>query len=126
MTTTRADASRDDTEAFRFLAWAWNVTAAKAYAEGRTPEGRLSPRAWAGFLSAIWINEDHISEVDLSAPLIAVPIPNAGPLIIDGWHRIARALREQVTELPVIILTEQEEYACRIYGGDKAPTARFR
>ncbi|KAA9375969.1 hypothetical protein F5972_24935 [Microbispora cellulosiformans] len=126
MTTTRADASRDDTEAFRFLAWAWNVTVAKAYAEGRTPEGRLSPCAWAGFLTAIWINEDHISEVDLSVPLIAVPIPNAGPFIIDGWHRIARTLREHVIELPVIILTEQEEYACRIYGGDKAPTARFR
>ncbi|MEU8178632.1 hypothetical protein AB0C14_37685 [Microbispora hainanensis] len=126
MTTTRADASRDDTEAFRFLAWAWNVTVAKTYANGRTPEGRLSPRAWAGFLTAIWINEDHISEVDLSVPLIAVPIPNAGPFIIDGWHRIARALREQVAELPVIILTEQEEYDCRIYGGDKVPTARFR
>ncbi|MEZ0076252.1 hypothetical protein [Planotetraspora sp. GP83] len=126
MDTAHADAGQEETEVFHFLAWSWNITAAKGYAHGRKPGGRLSPRAWGRYLAAIWIDEVRVSEVDLTVPLIAVPIPDAGLFIIDGWHRIARALREEVAELPVIVLAEQEEYACRIYGGEKTPTIWIR
>ncbi|MFF4778991.1 hypothetical protein ACFY05_39825 [Microtetraspora fusca] len=119
--TTPAETGQGGVEAFHFLAWSWNVTTANTYAEGRPTTGRLDPRKWSGYLGAIRIDEAHVGEVDLSVPLIAVPIPNAGPFVIDGWHRIARALREGVTDLRVVVLTAEEEYACRIYGGDKVP-----
>jgi hypothetical protein len=44
-------------------------------------------------------------------------LPNAGHN--DGWHRLAKAKREGVTELPVIVLDEDQEFEVRIYGGDK-------
>ncbi|MCC5579242.1 hypothetical protein IMZ11_26800 [Microtetraspora sp. AC03309] len=113
-------------EAFHFLAWSWDVTTAKAYAEGRKPTGRLDPDVWRGYLGAIRIDDTRIGTVDLSVPLIAVLIPNAGPFIIDGWHRIARALRDGVPKLQVVLLTAEEEYACRIHGGDKVPAVRLR
>ena len=119
MTTTPATSGNGSTETFRFLAWAWNLSMAKPLAEGRTPGGRLDPAQWRGLLGTIRLDDDYIGDVDLSVPLIAVPIPDAGLFIIDGWHRIARALREEITELPVIVLTAEEEYTCRIYGGDK-------
>ncbi|WP_433413247.1 hypothetical protein ACQP1V_29170 [Microtetraspora malaysiensis] len=100
-------------ESFHFLAWSWNVTMAKSYATGRKPTGRLAPDAWRGYLGAIRIEDARIGAVDLSVPLIAVPIPDAGPFIIDGWHRIACALRDGVSELQVVLLTAEEEYACR-------------
>ncbi|WP_433420847.1 hypothetical protein ACQP1V_09120 [Microtetraspora malaysiensis] len=113
-------------EAFHFLAWSWNVTAAKSYATGRKPIGRLAPEVWRGYLSAILIEDARIGAVDLSVPLIAVPIPNAGPFIIDGWHHIARALRDGVPKLQVVLLTAEEEYTCRIHGYDKVSAVRIR
>jgi len=43
--------------------------------------------------------------------------PNTGHN--DGWHRLAKARHHGVTDLPVIVLDEQQEYQVRIWGGDK-------
>lgn len=40
-------------------------------------------------------------------------------MIIDGWHRIARAQREDISELPVVLLNEDQEYEVRLFGGTK-------
>ncbi|MEU8178634.1 hypothetical protein AB0C14_37695 [Microbispora hainanensis] len=109
-----------EVETFRLMGWTWDVSAAKKYAASRHPGGHLRPRHWAGLLALIDIDQAHAELVDLSEPLIAVPAsPRGGALVIDGWHRIARALREGVTELPVILLSKEEEYACRIHGGSR-------
>jgi hypothetical protein len=44
-------------------------------------------------------------------------LPNTGHN--DGWHRLAKARDNSVTDLPVIVLDEQQEYQVRIWGGDK-------
>ncbi|GGL42544.1 hypothetical protein [Planomonospora parontospora] len=109
-----------DVEMFQLLAWRWNVTTAKSYAAGRTPDRQLDPATWAGLLSLIVIDEHHAEGVDLAEPVIAVPVPDGGgPLVIDGWHRIHKALTTGVERLPVIFLTAEEELACRIHGGEK-------
>ncbi|MBG0824898.1 hypothetical protein HS048_29810 [Planomonospora sp. ID91781] len=107
-------------EMFHLLAWRWNVTTAKAYAAGRTPNTHLNPASWSGLLALIVIDTEHARTVDLAEPLIAVPVPDGGgPLVIDGWHRIHKALATGVERLPVIFLTAEEELACRVHGGEK-------
>jgi len=107
-------------EQFHLLAWRWDVTAAKALAAGRAPNATLVPADWAGLLRLIRIDADHAATVDLAQPLIAVPIPHdGGPLIIDGWHRLHQALSTGVEHLAAILLTAEEELACRIHGGEK-------
>jgi hypothetical protein len=46
--------------------------------------------------------------------------PEAGDLIIDGWHRIARAVHEGLKELPAHFLTTEDERRCRDF--DNADT----
>ncbi|QFY12933.1 hypothetical protein GBF35_45950 [Nonomuraea phyllanthi] len=117
------ESATDDSrvETFQMLAWKWNITAAKQLTAGREPTGQLDPQAWAGMLYLIRIDHAHAATVDLDEPVIAVPIPDAGWLIIDGWHRIHKALTHDVDRLPVIVLTPEEELACRIFGGEKGP-----
>ncbi|MFE0156736.1 hypothetical protein ACFWY5_57095 [Nonomuraea sp. NPDC059007] len=107
-----------EVEWFQILAWRWDVTAAKRLARGREPQGRLDPAAWKGMLGLITINTEHAARVDLSEALIVAPVPNGGMLIIDGWHRLHKALNTGITELRAVVLTVEEELACRIFGGE--------
>jgi hypothetical protein len=51
-------------------------------------------------------------EVDLSVPIIVASIENwdksVGRLPIDGWHRIAYALKEGIAALPMYLLSVEE------------------
>ncbi|MEV4285465.1 ParB N-terminal domain-containing protein [Nonomuraea bangladeshensis] len=113
----RADSS--DFEVFQMMAWRWNITTAKKLASARAPQGRIEPTEWAGMLRLVAIDPHHAAEVDLSEPLIVATVPNGGMLIIDGWHRLYKALTMDVAELPAVVLTAEEELACRIFGGEK-------
>jgi nitrogen fixation protein len=108
------------TEIFQFLLYRWNVTRAREVAKN-LPVHRFNAQPWFGWLGLIRVDEDHARTADLNQPLIVVKIRELGgsPLIIDGWHRLAKAKREGVTELPVIVLDEDQEFKVRIYGGDK-------
>ncbi|MFI6295965.1 ParB N-terminal domain-containing protein [Nonomuraea sp. NPDC050790] len=107
-----------EVEWFQILAWRWNITTAKQLAKDREPQARLDPAAWKAMLGVITINTEHAARVDLTEPLIVAPVPNGGMLIIDGWHRLHKALNTGVTELQAVILTAEEELACRIFGGE--------
>jgi hypothetical protein len=54
---------------------------------------------------------DHVLTCDLSVPLLFVPFAGRHQLV-DGWHRLARALIEGETlglaELPAFLLTQEE------------------
>lgn len=113
----RTDSSR--LEVFQMMAWRWDITTAKKLTRARTPQGRIEPREWAGMLRLVSINTEHAAQVDLSEPLIVATVPNGGMLIIDGWHRLYKALTTGVAELPAVVLTAEEELACRIFGGEK-------
>ncbi|GAA1771966.1 ParB N-terminal domain-containing protein [Nonomuraea bangladeshensis] len=121
-TTSRSATGRPDSsrlEFFQMMAWRWDITTAKKLTRARTPQGRIDPREWAGMLRLIAINTEHAAEVDLAEPLIVATVPNGGMLIIDGWHRLYKALTMEVAELPAVVLTAEEEVACRIFGGEK-------
>jgi hypothetical protein len=103
---------------FILLGWAWDVELAAQLAP-RHPviQGDLRALGWAR--AVIRVDSAHARTADLTRPLLAVPIPEVKtPLVVDGWHRIHRAISEGLTELPVIVLDEIDEWACRIRGGD--------
>ncbi|MER6171295.1 hypothetical protein [Streptosporangium sp. NPDC001681] len=104
-------------EEFYFLAYAWDITAAKERAANE-PTGNLIVPEWRGVASMVDVDQGHAATVNLSEPLIVVPIDDAGHFPVDGWHRIYRALREGVPALKAVILTTDEERQIHIYGGD--------
>ncbi|GAA2406180.1 hypothetical protein GCM10010191_12700 [Actinomadura vinacea] len=113
---------RDATgQMFVFLGWAWDVDkAARLAARHPVMRADITRLGWAR--PVINVDPVHAATVDLSRPLLAVPVPNAAvPLVIDGYHRIHRAITERVTELPVILLDAADERACRIMGGGITP-----
>ncbi|WP_155338288.1 hypothetical protein [Acrocarpospora corrugata] len=101
------------------LAWRWNVSQAKQITAGRTPNGVITTAEWRGMLRMVVIDEIHAESVDLSEPLIAVPVPSGGPLIIDGWHRLHKALSSETETLRAHLLSVDEELTCRMFGGEK-------
>ncbi|MFF0861409.1 hypothetical protein ACFYUV_06630 [Nonomuraea sp. NPDC003560] len=107
-------------EFFQMLSWRWDVTAAKKFIQGREAEGRIDPREWSGMLHLVAIDPEHAARVDMSEPLIVITVPDSGMLIIDGWHRLYKALDTGVPELAAVILTTEEELACRIFGGESS------
>lgn len=60
----------------------------------------------------IGINEGHLDHVDMSKPIIIVQRPAAtlqdGDLVIDGHHRIARAMRDGLKMIKCVVLTQEE------------------
>lgn len=113
----RADSSR--LEFFQMLGWRWDITAAKKLTQSRAPEGRIVTEWWAGMLNLVAIDAEHAARVDLSEPLIVATVPTGGMLIIDGWHRLCKAVTIGLPELSAVVLTAEEERACRIFGGEE-------
>ena len=109
-----------DREVFQFLTYRWNVTKAQQVA-ATLPVRQFNAEPWFGWLGLIHVDEDHLQDANLDRPILMVKIRELGgsALVIDGWHRLAKAQREGVTELPVIVLDEDQEHDARIYGGDK-------
>jgi hypothetical protein len=69
----------------------------------------------AGFASLIHVDPARVDEVHLTAPILIAPVPELGSLVIDGWHRVHRALRDGVTLLPARMLSEADEKRIRIH-----------
>ncbi|GAA4924082.1 hypothetical protein HD597_011233 [Nonomuraea thailandensis] len=113
----RTDRSR--LEFFQILGWSWDITTAKKLAQGRTPERLIVTEWWAAMLNLVAIDAEHAARVDLSVPLIAATVPTGGILIIDGWHRLCKAVTIGLPELHAVVLTAEEERACRICGGEE-------
>ncbi|MGI5281727.1 hypothetical protein ACQEVF_59300 [Nonomuraea polychroma] len=106
-------------EVFHFGPYAWNINLAEDIVQGRGPDYVRADETGPLFL--VHINEDYAATVDLTKPLIVAPIPDAGNLVIDGWHRIWKARKTGVETLPAHLLAPEEEYRVRIHGGDKGP-----
>lgn len=109
-------------EHFQFLGYRWDVTRAKAMARD-LPVGRIDVRPFFSWLDAVRINAEHLAHVDLDKPLILARVGELGgaAMLIDGWHRVARARRDGVTTLPCVVLDLAQERAVRLFGGSKSP-----
>jgi hypothetical protein len=117
------------------LTWTWNVTLADYLVRQRPlPPGSdqpaldgLFPVASVEFLIERMLEPEERERAlgpgfRLSQPLLCAPLrftigeteAEFGPLPIDGWHRLWRALQEGVPRLPYYCLTEEEEEFCLV------------
>ncbi len=64
------------------------------------------------YYEAVKIDWDKADKTDLAVPVI-VATEEGKPVLIDGWHRYAKALRQRLLEVPAVILTEEETTAIR-------------
>ena len=89
----------------------WNITSAAAWIEENLDQVELSvvqlnpssPEADPKNL-----DEDFIPKADLSKPVIMVRMRPEFSRLIDGNHRVAKARRLGVKELPAYYLTEEQ------------------
>jgi hypothetical protein len=69
-------------------------------------------------LPLIRIAPEHAMTTDIAKPLTIAPLPSeaqyTGAIVIDGWHRVYRALRENRTHLPMYLISPATEQAARI------------
>ncbi|MEU5993850.1 hypothetical protein ABZ806_33175 [Spirillospora sp. NPDC047418] len=116
--TTSHDTEHDPyDQVFVLLGWAWDVARA-ARAATRYPVSHANVSDIGALGALIRIDHEYAERVDLSRPLLAVPLPEVRtPIVIDGWHRIHKARQTGVTDLPVIFLDADDERACRLMGG---------
>jgi hypothetical protein len=96
-------------ERFHLLRWSWNVTRGWQIAGDRGAVD-IPVSALGSLLGLIRIDHEHVKTVDTSRPLLAVPFPDDPSvlLVIDGWHRIARAVTDGLESLPVVPLSADE------------------
>ena len=64
------------------------------------------------YYEAVKIDWDKAEKTDTAIPLI-VATEEGKSVLIDGWHRYAKALRNRATEVPVVVLTEDETKSIR-------------
>lgn len=104
----------------------WSIEACKELIAGRDclRGVEMGPREWKQALEnnslAHEIDDAHALTRDLSEPLIAVQSPNpddppGAVILIDGWHRVKKAVTTNHDEpLLVHVLDHEEERSCRI------------
>jgi hypothetical protein len=91
---------------------AWDVTRGNEIAKRHTLE-TFRPADF--HMTPEWIRQnyeeldwDYARTADLTRPLLVIPFGEQEILLIDGWHRLARAVLEGIEELPMILLTREE------------------
>lgn len=105
----------DAHEVFSLLAYQWDVTIGRALAQGQ-PVVQVSAASLAAWIGLIRINPEHALTTDLTEPLLVVTHPAAGRIVVDGWHRVWRALDEGLDTLPAVVLDEDQERQIRLRG----------
>lgn len=61
----------------------------------------------AMYWEAVKIDWDKAEKTDTAIPVI-VGTEEGKLVLLDGWHRYAKALRGRMTEIPAVTLTEEE------------------
>lgn len=107
-------------EVFRILAAAFDVDAAKRTLARAPRESVKLDVAGAAALvgppgrpGVIRVDPARVAGADLSVPLIVATV-RGELLVVDGWHRVAKASAAGVTELDGFVLDESETEAVRL------------
>lgn len=125
---------RNGCQVFQFAIYRWCINHAEELIDADPDAARLvddvpveqfrqflsleSPTPGYMKLIEVHVRPEYAATTDLSKPIMLAPITQSGEqlggIAIDGWHRIYRALTEDVTELPAYILTEATSTAAQI------------
>lgn len=107
------------------ITYTWDVVAGQQLANGR----EILMEAVEPLVKALQEGAAEISyrrvltdaSINPDLPCLVVPLPfppqpdgSTQHVLIDGWHRVARAWGEGRSEIPIVILTEAEELLIRL------------
>ena len=100
----------------------WNATEGRRLAEARNAEALMvdlrAARITRETLRILAPDVDRNKALALPAKALLSPllfVPHRGKHVcIDGWHRITKAVYQNVPQLPALLLTEQEAEAIRV------------
>lgn len=104
-------------EWFEWGPYRYDIARAKAESALRPHEHAMLPVAsWAPMLGVMRIDADHVPTRPLDEPLLLVRLggPDGTVMVIDGWHRIAKAKAEGIEHVPAILLDDDAEAAARL------------
>ena len=90
---------------------AWNVTLAKEILGDKPPFCMIYPAELASIGKNVTVDHDHAMTTDLNDPVIAIILTldeMKDMFIIDGWHRIHKAVELGVENIPCCVLSEEE------------------
>lgn len=99
-------------EVFELGGWRWNVATAKQIV--RENPRRIIQLPLATFTCGVGLigvrDAERVDHADVTFPGLVAWTPSVPPYrqVIDGWARIHRALRDGLTSIPMIMLTQQE------------------
>ncbi|MBU9673917.1 ParB N-terminal domain-containing protein [Planococcus sp. CP5-4] len=100
-----------DDETFGGFPFTWNITSAQSWIEQNFDQVEQSVVQVAPLstgLDSDSLDEAWIPQADLTKPLLVVRMRPEVFKLIDGNHRVAKARRLGITELPSYYLTEQQ------------------
>lgn len=112
-----------DCEVFTFLGWRWCIDLARQLAESEPDAATFYEKVTIGqlrgLLRLVHINAEHAATADLTQPIMVAPVHTDNSddpclLVLDGWHRVYRALGEDQTHLPALLITHEVEQAARL------------
>jgi hypothetical protein len=97
-------------EQFIFAGKHYDLAQAKGLikAAPRPVEGKPLSLFKSMYYEAVKIDWDKAEKTDPAIPVIAATEEGGKLMLIDGWHRYAKALRMRLTEIPTVTLTEEE------------------
>jgi hypothetical protein len=97
-------------EQFIFAGKHYDLAKAKALikAAPRPVESKPLGLFKAMYYEAVKIDWDKAEKTDPAIPLIVATEEGGKLVLIDGWHRYAKALRTRLAEIPTVTLTEDE------------------
>jgi hypothetical protein len=104
-------------EIFEWGAYRYDIARAKTEAAARPHERAMIPVAsWATMLGVMRIDPHHVPTRPLDEPLVLVRLGDHPEtvMIIDGWHRIAKAHAAGIERLPGMLLDATAERAARL------------
>ena len=96
-------------ELFTWDDFQWDIRSIKRHLQNEAfPIEAFDIEGMVAELDDVWISwsrveNDPLNEIDLDFPII-VGWMDGMPLVIDGWHRIAKANRQGLTALPAVVL----------------------
>lgn len=110
-------------ETFRMLAWEWDVDRARTMEPAE--RGDLEVARIAEIVDyppvpgvirplRVPVDPEHVGHVDLAVPVILGVWSAGNAMVIDGHHRIARAVRDGVEKLPYVLLGEAQLKKCEV------------
>jgi len=97
-----------DSEVFRYFNLSFDIDKAERLTKGHRAKKEMPERGW--MLPMVNVDDEHAMKTDLSRPVIFATVVSGGKesmMLIDGYHRIHKALKEHEQVFYVVLTLDE-------------------